>query len=156
MTRTLASWAFWWLGLFGAWILLVGTTDGLELLAGAIAAAIAASAMRAVRLQGVLRFEFRAGWLPAALKAVARVPGDFVTITHVLVRAIRRGGRTAGAFRVVAFDAGGETPLGAGRRAFVTAVGSLAPNAVVVGVDRERNLLLVHELDPTRAPKTPL
>jgi multisubunit Na+/H+ antiporter MnhE subunit len=146
----------WWVALFGLWVLLVGTKDELELLAGACAAVLGVVAVEAVRSQGLLRFEFRKSWLVSALKPLARVLPDYVIVLRVLVGALRRRGRTRGAFRAVPFDAGGDTPLGAGRRAFVTAAGSIAPNALVVDVDRERNLLLVHELDPAKAPDTPL
>ena len=40
--------------------------------------------------------------------------------------------------------------------AFTEALGSLAPNTVVVDVDGERGVLLVHTLAPTGAPAPPL
>jgi len=140
----------WWCVLFGLWVALVGTKAWLELVAGACAAAIGTASLEVVRSQGVLAFRFHARWLLEAGRPLARIVPDFVVLTLALVR--RRPG---GAFRAVPFEPGGDTPLGAGRRAFVTVAGSLAPNTLVVDVDRERNLLLVHELDPAHASEPP-
>ena len=38
------------------------------------------------------------------------------------------------------------TRAAAGRRALAESLGSLAPNTIVIGVDPERKLLLVHQL----------
>jgi multisubunit Na+/H+ antiporter MnhE subunit len=149
-TRAL-QWAAWWLVLFGVWVALVGTKAWLELVAGACAALIGVVAIEVVTAQGLLSFRFRLRWLREAGQPLARIVPDFVLLTLALVR--RR--RDAGAFRAVPFDAGGDTPLGAGRRAFVTVAGSLAPNTLVVDVDLERKLLLVHEFDPRAAPEPP-
>lgn len=151
LTRLVAIWTIWWIVLLAFWLLLVGTKDELETLAGACAAAIGATAAEAVRSQDLLRFRFKLGWLSAVAMPLARIGPDFAILTLALVRALVGGDRRPGRFRAIPFESGGNTALGAGRRAFVTLAGSLAPNSLVVDVDRERNLLLVHDLDPKRA-----
>ena len=44
------------------------------------------------------------------------------------------------------FRAGGDGSRDVGRRALAEGLGSLAPNTIVIGVDDERDLLLVHQL----------
>ena len=149
--RRAAGWAAWWVVLFGLWTALVGTKAWLELVAGACAAVVGVIAAEVVRAQRLLGFRFHVRWLRDTGRPLARVLPDFVVLMLALVR--RR--RSRGAFRAVQFEPGGETPLGAGRRAFVTVAGSLAPNSLVVDIDRERNLVLVHEFDPTRAAEPP-
>jgi multisubunit Na+/H+ antiporter MnhE subunit len=141
----------WWLAFFGLWLALVGTKAWLELVAGACAATIGLIALAVVTAQGLLGFRFHPRWLVEAGRPLARIVPDFLLLARALLERRRR----AGAFRAIPFDPGGDTPLGAGRRAFVTIAGSLAPNTLVVDVDRERNLLLVHEFDPKAAPEPP-
>src|SRR6185312_389145 len=61
-----------------------------------------------------------------------------------LVLAERRPAR--GRVRAIPFRHGGDSPDGVGRRALAEGLGSFAPNTIVIGVDDERNLLLVHQL----------
>ena len=65
---------------------------------------------------------------------------DFAIVTLAITR-----GRPKGAFREV--DVPART---AGDRALVGLLGSIAPNAYVVDLDRERRAALVHQLVPTR------
>jgi hypothetical protein len=53
----------------------------------------------------------------------------------------------------VRYSAVEEDPFDTGRRALTEAFGSVAPNTVVVGVDAERGLLLVHQLRPQGEPE---
>ncbi len=47
------------------------------------------------------------------------------------------------------FACADEQELETGRRALAEAVGSLAPNTFVVGIDTEREVILAHQLRPT-------
>jgi hypothetical protein len=55
--------------------------------------------------------------------------------------------------RVVAmqFGHGGVGPEQRGVRAIEGGLGSVAPNTIVIGVDRETGVLLVHQLEPTES-----
>jgi hypothetical protein len=73
-------------------------------------------------------------------------------------RAIRRADEH-GAIVEVPYAAVGLEPEATAHRVLTQALGSVAPNALVIGVDAERRVLLVHELvptgDPTRATPLP-
>lgn len=147
----LRSWLVWALGLFLLWLALVGTIAWLELVAGACAAALGAFAAELVRERGLLDYRLPAPVLVRAWRPLVRIVPDFWALIVALVRAVASGRRPSGAYRAVPYPAGD-----AGSRAVATAAGSLAPNTVVVDVDRERDLMLVHVLVPGKGPTRPL
>jgi multisubunit Na+/H+ antiporter MnhE subunit len=136
----------WFGGLFVLWLLLVGTIADTELTAGLIAAAIGATATEVVRSLGLLGFHVEWRWVNRTPKHLAAVIPDFFLVLATLVRPRR------GAFRTLAFPTGGGRDIDRGRRAWAGLAASLAPNRVVVDVDEETGLVLVHDLVPRAAP----
>jgi multisubunit Na+/H+ antiporter MnhE subunit len=132
--RIVLSWAV----LFGLWQLYVGQTTTQTTIAGAIAAALATAAAALLARVGLYRFGLGARRLRRAATLPWDVVRDFALVTVALTR-----GRPAGAFREVRVPA-----RTAGDRALAGLLGSIAPNAYVVDVDRDRGAALVHELDP--------
>lgn len=141
----------WWVALFGWWVVLVGTNSGLELLAGACAALLAASLAVALRRRGLLRFRFEARWLARTLRvpwAVARELGVVFWAFALHLAGVRH---ISSAYRAVPFPTGGNDATSAGRRAVAAEVDALSPNGLPVDIDCERGVALRHELDPRRA-----
>jgi multisubunit Na+/H+ antiporter MnhE subunit len=138
----------WWVVLFGLWLLLVDTLTYPEVLAGAVAAAIAAFVALEVRLHSNVRFQPRLRWL----LLLGNVPGgilrDSATLAAVLWRRLVRGERPHGAFRTLRFSACADNPESAAWRAFATVTTSITPNTYVIGFDRERGIALIHQLVP--------
>ena len=60
-----------------------------------------------------------------------------------------------GVFRVVPFPAEADGARSAARRALVTALCSVAPNTVVVGVEGAEGEMLVHQLAPEPGSPVP-
>ncbi len=145
-----------WLGLLGLWLVLVGTLTALEVLAGAVAATIGAAAMELVRSRGLLGFQVRPSWLLRLWRPLVQVVPDFAFVVLALVRTIGRRELPNDAYLAVDLVGDGAAPRSAGWRALMTAAGSLAPNMVVVDVDRRRRSVLVHKLLPERGPDRPL
>ena len=149
MRRSVAIAVGWWIFLFLLWMSLVLTTAIPEVVAGVVVAGIGAVAAEVVRRS---RFVDLLPWglLPRHPVAVAwAVLSDCWLLTVALWRQLRDRQDNVGAFRGIAFDAGADDdPRAATRRAAYTAVVSLAPNTYVVGIDRENNNMLVHELVP--------
>lgn len=128
------------------YLLLVDTTSSPELY---VLAATAISGAIALWVSWEQKFDeaaIRPGWLLASWRVLAKiVPNILVLCAEALAQLVRpRAAR--GTFRAVPFRATTQTPKDAGRRALTEWIGSLAPNTIVVGVDDERNLLLVHQL----------
>jgi hypothetical protein len=87
-----------------------------------------------------------ARWLLSAASLLWRIPTDIVIVCREAVAQLRSPRATRGVFRAAAFRAVQDTPEAVGRRALVESVGSMAPNTIIVGVDADRGLLLVHQL----------
>jgi len=141
----------WWLALFGWWLVLVGTSSSLELIAGACAGLLGALLALAVRRSGLLRFRFEARWLAKTLKVPWRVVYELGVVLWALALHLVGLRRLSSRYRAFDFPAGGDDPTSRGRRAVAAAADSLSSNTMPVDVDRERNLALRHDLDPRRA-----
>jgi multisubunit Na+/H+ antiporter MnhE subunit len=141
------TWLTWWILLMSLWVALDDSVAPDELLAGAGAAALAAVAATVVSRQARLRYRVRAAWLPRALALPGQVVGDTIAVFAVLARTIAtRAPAPSGAYREVPVRYGDDTPLGVTRRVLLTGARSLTPNAFVVDLDSERDVMLVHEL----------
>lgn len=152
IARGIAFWLLAWVASAALWIVLVDTVVSPELIAGAAVAALAATATELVRRQRVAE--------------QALEPQLWVRLPLVLVRAIPDVGRlTRAAFaqlfarkaargRVIAMPlhAAGHEPEARARRAAAIGLGSIAPNSIVIGVDPDSGVVLVHQLEPTREP----
>jgi len=145
--RRVAAWLSWFAGLLGLWLLLVGTVEYVERIAGLCAAALGATGAEVVRSQGLLRFRVEWRWLRLGLKPLLRVVPDFLLVLSALVR------RPRGRFRTIDVPTGGERPVDAGRRAFFVLAPSLPPNRLAVDVDPASGEALVHELVPRSGPR---
>ena len=88
---------------------------------------------------------FRCGGCARSWRAVVRVPLDTGLLCREAVAQLTQPKRTRGQFRAVPFKAG-TSERDRGRYALTEIVGSLAPNTIVIGVDADSDLLLVHQL----------
>ncbi len=128
------------------YLLLIDTVDSPEVYAGLVVVAIAVVAFQAARVQGFQRTSVAPSWLARSWRALARVPVHIWLVSAEALAQLDEHKRTRGRWRAVRFTATGGSPRDCGARALAEAAGSLAPNTIVVGVDRERSLLLVHQL----------
>jgi multisubunit Na+/H+ antiporter MnhE subunit len=132
------------------WLLLTGTFDPQETLAGIASAALAATAAVIVEAQDVIHLRPRAAWLLGATRRLPRrVVVDNWTVLTLLVRCIVTRQEFEGAFRAVPFDPGGDDDRSATRRALITLAITVSPNTYVVGIDRDAKLILCHQLIPS-------
>jgi hypothetical protein len=94
----------------------------------------------------------RAAWIGPAARVAVRAVGDLAPLGRALwERGIRRRPGT-GRLVEVPYAAVGDGPEAAAHRAFTQAIGSIAPNTTVVDVDRERGVVVVHQLVATDDP----
>ena len=146
---------FWlaaWLLAFALWMVHVDSPKLPEIVAGVIVATVAATGTELARGQRVAGIAVRPSFLAHAWRVVLRALPD---IGRLIAAAFSQSVRPRAARgRVVAlrFPHGGEEPEENGRRALAQALGSLAPNTIVVGVDPERGRLIAHQLVPTGDP----
>jgi hypothetical protein len=96
------------------------------------------------------RLRARGAWLRRAWRPVARVPVDLALVVAAIVAQVARPKAERGRLRALHFDPRGDDPEDHGRRALAEALGSLAPNTYVIGIDDRRRVILVHQLVSTR------
>lgn len=143
-----AAWSIAWVLAGALYLLLIDVTDLPELIVGAGAAAIAATAFelaREERIAGLVRP--RLSWLVRAHRPLLKVPVDVAALSVVAVRQLVRPRPVNGVFRAVPFRCTNEEHE-FGRLALAESLGSFAPNTIIVGVDLERQLILGHQLRP--------
>ena len=136
--------AVYWLAgtvlLFGLWLLFAGVSPH-ELIVGAGGAALAATAVEAVRGTEQPRFLPHIAWLLRAW----RLPGQILRDCGLLLRNLATA--SPGRFVRVPFDAGGDDAPHVAHRALETLYRTLPPNSIVIGIDRARNEILLHVLE---------
>ncbi len=142
-------WLAWAAGSMVLWLLLTSRSDGAEMLVGAGAAILAATVVEAVRDRGAFVFRPRLGWLRHAVRIPVLIVGDTVTVFAALVRHATGRRRVRGGLAAVPFVHGADgDPEDGARRAMATAGVSVAPNTYVIGIDPDRDEMLVHQLVP--------
>lgn len=121
-----------------------------ELIVGAIVAALAAALLELAQHQAMSHLKVRFEWLIPVLRLPRKVLAETVTIFVALARRLLRGEDPPSSFRTVPVDETADDADGATRRALIVAMASFAPNSFALGIDRERSVMVVHELVGTR------
>ena len=129
----------------GFYLLLIDTIDPPELYVLCGVALGAVALFGASRREGLTEAAISWRWLLGSWRIAWRVPVHVVLLCREALAQLAQREPTRGSFRAVSFR-GGQRPRDAGRRALTEALGSLAPNTIVIGVDPDRELLLVHQL----------
>src|SRR4051812_3716155 len=142
--RLLLVWLTWWVLLAALYLLVDDSVLAPELVVGAVAAALGASAATLVHRQRRVLLRGDVRWLRALWRPVA----GLVTDVWPLVRALPRRGGT-GAFVEVPFAATSDGPRDTARRGGAAAPGGLAPHTNVGGIDPRRPGLVGHQPPPT-------
>jgi hypothetical protein len=130
----------------GFYLLLIDTVSSPELYAFIGAALLSGAAYEVSREQGTGEAVISPVWLASAWRVLSRVPVHIALVCFDAVSQLFTRTPQRGSFRAVSFAACGDDGADAGRRALAEALGSLAPNTIVVGIDTERKLVLVHQL----------
>lgn len=144
--RRVGSFVVWWVLLMSLWVLLDDSIALAELLAGAGAAALGAGLAELVQYQAATQFRMRIEWLVPALLLPAQVGRDLIVVSRALWRRLVHGDVPEGGFRELPVRFGDDSPEGVTRRALLVAGRSVAPNSFVLGLDRERGVMVVHQL----------
>lgn len=140
------SWLVWWVLMMSFWVVLDDSIATDELLAGAGAAALAALLAEVVTYQAATRLRIRVTWLIPALSLPGQVVRDTGIIYHALWRRLVHGEQPPSAFVELPARYGNDTPEGMTRRTLLVGGTSVAPNTFVLGIDPERDVMVVHRL----------
>jgi hypothetical protein len=143
----IAFWLSWWAISFVLWVLLVFKTEPAEIVAGAVAAAFAATGAEVVRSRGYAPYAPDLSWSRGLLRLPREVVVDTWRMARLLVRHFVRGDPVEGCFRIIHFSAGSrDDPRAQARRAVAEWLGAVSPNTYVVGIDERHDVAVVHQL----------
>lgn len=125
---------------------LIDTVDLPELYAAIAAVVLGAAGYEAARRQGIAEARVSWRWAARGWRVVVSIPRQVILVSWEALAQLAAPRSARGTLRAVPFRAGRDAPSDAGRRALAEGLGSLAPNTIVIGIDSERDLLLVHQL----------
>ena len=145
-----AFWLLYWAASFCLWLLFVNTTKMHELWLAAAASAIAATAAETVRKQPFAGFRPRLMWLLQAWREPWYIVEGCASIFWALFKHFFRPEPSV--LREVVFDPGGADPASAARRALAITYTTVPPNFVVLGIDLDKKVMLVHQVSETETP----
>ena len=134
----------WVAGLELLWLVLVGTTQSTEVVAGLGAAVVGACFVEVLRTHGLLGFRLAPGIVVRAWRIPGQVVFDFALVSWLLLRALARRRRVRGEWVTIEFPTA-DGPRGRFERALTVALANETPNAIVVDVAEGKALL--HSLD---------
>lgn len=146
VARRVGAWLVWWVLLMSFWVILDDSVASDELLAGAGAAALGAFLAELAFHQAATRFRMRIEWVLSALGLPAQVAQDTVIVFAALWRRLAHGEEPASGFRAVPARYGSNTAEGETRRVLLIGGRSVAPNAFVLGIDPDRDVMIIHQL----------
>lgn len=146
LARRVGGWLTWWVLLMAFWVILDNSIDTDELLAGAGAAAIGAFLAELVTYQAAARLRIRIEWAALALRLPWEVARDTGIVFAALWRRLARGEDPPSGFRQRPVRYGDSTAAGKTRRALLAGGASVAPNSFVLGIDAERDVMIIHQL----------
>jgi multisubunit Na+/H+ antiporter MnhE subunit len=150
--RDMRFWLFAWIASMALWMVLADSVRVAEIVVGAGVAALGATGFELVRRQRVAEQSVRPRLLAGAWRVVLRAVPDVWRLTRAAFVQVAHPQPVRGRVLAMPFGHEGGDPEQRGARAVTTALGSVAPNTIVIGVDPESGLLLVHQLEPTRSP----
>jgi len=139
----------------GFWVAVDDSIGLAELGAGAVAAAFGAFLAEVACYQAATRFRMRMRWIRPAFTLPGQILGDTVIVFRALGRVLVHGEQPDSGFRELPVRAGDDSDEGVTRRVFLVGANSLAPNTFVVGIDRDRDAMLVHQLVVNRGRTVP-
>jgi multisubunit Na+/H+ antiporter MnhE subunit len=146
VARRVGSWLVWWVLMMSFWVMIDDSINADELLAGAGAAALAAAFADLVTYQAATRFRMRIEWLVPALSLPGQVVRDMVIVYLALWRRLVHGEQPPSAFVELPARFGDDSAEGMTRRTLLVGGTSVAPNTFVLGIDRDRDVMVVHRL----------
>ncbi len=130
----------------GFYLLLIDTTQLPELLVLGGTALACGIAFELARQQGFVEARVLPWWALRAWRLVWKIPSDIAIVCAEALAQLVHPRRERGTLRAVPFAATDDSAGDSGRRAIAEILGSVAPNTIVIGIDTDRGLLLVHQL----------
>jgi hypothetical protein len=139
-----------YLWFFASWLLLVDATNHWEVLFGVVAAGLAVIGLELVRRHHLAKFRPRLRWLLEGLRLPYYIIQGCAVIFWVLLKYPFSGEKSI--LKSVPFMSGGSDARSCARRALAIAYGTMPPNFVVLSVDLDKQVMLIHQVQPSGVP----
>lgn len=130
----------------GAFYFLLIDITGLPELYTLAGVTVACGVTGALAREQGLEVQILPWWLLGSWRLLYQIPQDIAIVCWEALVQLLAPRQVRGEFRAHRFDTTEASAQARGRRALVESVGSVAPNTIVIGIDDERGLLLVHQL----------
>lgn len=134
--------------LVACWTIFLGSFAGAEAIVGSIAVVIGTAVSTAAYAVGVARFRPKLTWIARIWRVPWYVLADSGTIATALISRHFFRRRSRSRMVAVPFDPGGSTGRGEARRALAITLTTMGPNSIVLDIDRDERLMLVHQVSP--------
>jgi multisubunit Na+/H+ antiporter MnhE subunit len=144
--KVVLLWVIQWVLFWGAWLLFVGKLERAELLAGSVAAALAATGSTVAWSTDLARFGAHLSWIAQAWRLPWYMITDTCEVFGVLLRHLFTRHKAESLLRAVPFEACGPSDDEAALRALAITYNTITPGWVVVDIDRENRVMLYHVL----------
>lgn len=144
--RRIASWLVWWVLLMALWVWFDDSLLTAELIIGAAVAALGATLVGVAQSQADSHIRIRGEWLAPAVKLPVEVARQLWIVFAALAAKLFYHRDPPSEFAEVPERWGEDSPEGATRRAVVVWFASFAPNSFALGIDPERDVMVVHRL----------
>jgi multisubunit Na+/H+ antiporter MnhE subunit len=146
LSRRIRSWLAWWIVLLGFWVAVDDSIGLAEVGAGAGAAALGAFVAELAGHQAATRFRVRPEWLLPVARLPFQVIRDTAIVFGALWKRLLTGEQPPSGFRELPARFGNDTDESVTRRVLLVGANSLAPNTFVLGIDQDRDVMVVHQL----------
>lgn len=143
-------WSGYWGVGFCLWLLFVNTTKPHELWMGTISACFGASAAELMRGQPFAKFRPRVGWIMQGWREPWYIVEGCCSVFWTFLKHLVKPEKSV--LREIVYDAGGVDPESIARRALTIIYSNLQPTSVVLGIDVDKNVMLVHQLSAEKTP----
>jgi multisubunit Na+/H+ antiporter MnhE subunit len=151
--KNVIFWLAEWIILALLWLLFVGKLEWSETWIGLAASAMAAGTATSVNGKNFARFYPESRWIVAGWRIPGYLFWDAVLICAVLFEFLFLRKPIASRIQAVRFQSGGSDERSATRRALAAILTTMPPNSLVIGIDQQQDLILVHQMRATGIPK---
>lgn len=141
-----------WVGFGLLWLLFVYQITLPEVLVGAGAAALTVFGLEQSLKAEPLHFKPEFRWYAYLWHMPGAILKDLWVLLQTLVRHIQRKPSEA-LFQMSSFRPSGEEARQGAQRCLATLFLSVSPNSVVVDIDRDRNLMMFHQVKKSPVPR---
>ena len=135
------------------WFAFVSKMEVGEFLVGTVGAAVAATGDAVIRRRRFVKFRPHPRWLLQFWREPGYVITGTALVFAVLLRRLILGKQPDSLFLPISFDAGGATARGSARRALALTLTTLGPNSIVIGIDEDKDSMLIHLIQQADVPE---